>query len=100
MGYKKLDKQTSFADLILKDSMDKNRCLEQLMAIKDSIDWPRLEAVLISHYTVGKSHEGADAYSPIVLFQCLLLQKWFRINSDPELESQIHPVKYALKASA
>ena len=90
MGYKKLDKQINFADLILKDSMDKNRCLEQLMAIKDSIDWPRLEAVLMSHYTVGKSHEGADAYSPIVLFQCLLLQKWFRINSDPELESQIN----------
>jgi hypothetical protein len=30
MGYKKPDKQISFADLILKDSMDKNRCLEQL----------------------------------------------------------------------
>jgi IS5 family transposase len=90
MGLKNLDKQTSFADLILKDSMDKNRCLEQLMNIHDSIDWARLESVLMSHYTVGKSDEGADAYSPLVLFKCLLLQKWFRINSDPELESQIN----------
>jgi IS5 family transposase len=70
--------------------MDKNRCLEQLMNIQDSIDWARLESVLMSHYTVGKSDEGADAYSPLVLFKCLLLQKWFHINSDPELESQIN----------
>jgi len=90
MGFKKLDQQTNFADLILKDSMDKNRCLEQLMNIQDSIDWARLESVLMSHYKVGKSNEGADAYSPLVLFKCLLLQKWFRINSDPELESQIN----------
>jgi len=25
-----------------------------------------------------------------MLFKCLLLQKWFRIDSDPELESQIN----------
>jgi len=90
MGFKNLDQQTSFAELILKDSMDKNRCLEQLMNIHDSIDWARLESVLMSHYTVGKSDEGANAYSPLVLFKCLLLQKWFHINSDPELESQIN----------
>jgi IS5 family transposase len=90
MGFKNLDRQTSFADLILKDSMDKNRCLEQLMNIQDSIDWARLESVLMSHYKVGKSDEGADAYSPLVLFKGLLLQKWFHINSDPELESQIN----------
>ena len=90
MGFKNLDQQTSFAELILKDSMDKNRCLEQLMNIHDSIDWARLESVLMSHYKVGKSDQGADAYSPLVLFKCLLLQKWFHINSDPELESQIN----------
>ena len=90
MGFKKLDRQANFADFILKASMDKNRCLEQLMNIEASIDWPRLESVLMSHYTVGKSGEGADAYSPILLFKCLLLQKWFHINSDPELESQIN----------
>jgi len=26
----------------------------------------------------------------LLLFKCLLLQKWFRINSDPELENQIN----------
>jgi IS5 family transposase len=69
--------------------MDKNRCLEQLMNIEDAIDRARLESVVMSHYTVGKSEEGADAYSPLVLFKCLLLQ-WSHINSDPELESQMN----------
>ena len=44
----------------------------------------------MNHYTVGTSREGADAYSPLLLFKCLMLQKWFRINSGPELENQIN----------
>ncbi len=44
----------------------------------------------MSHYTVGTSGEGADAYPPLLLYKCLMLQKWFRIQSDPELESQIN----------
>jgi IS5 family transposase len=45
---------------------------------------------LLSHYTVGTSGEGADAYPPLLLFKCMLLQKWFHIDSDPELENQIN----------
>ncbi|MFH1294043.1 MAG: transposase, partial [Pseudomonadota bacterium] len=90
MGFKKLDQEISFADVILKSSMDKNRCLEHLININDSIDWPNIESILMYHYVVGTSSEGADAYSPLLLFKCLLLQKWFRIDSDPELESQIN----------
>ena len=37
-----------------------------------------------------KSKEGADAYPPLMLLKALLLQKWFRIKSDPELENQIN----------
>ena len=44
----------------------------------------------MDHYTVGTSSEGPDAYPPLLLFKCLLLQKWFHIDSDPELESQIN----------
>ena len=44
----------------------------------------------MNHYTVGTSSEGADAYTPLLLFKCLMLQKWFRINSDPELENKIN----------
>jgi IS5 family transposase len=38
----------------------------------------------------GKAAEGGKAYPPLLLFKCLLLQKWFQIKSDPELESQIN----------
>ena len=90
MAFKKLNRSLTFADLALKDSMDKNRCLTRLMDIAESIDWNRIESILMNHYKVGGSKEGADAYPPVLLFKCLLLQKWFHINSDPELESQIN----------
>ena len=52
MGYKKIDRTISFADLILKDSMDKNRCLTRLMDIASSIDWTsiriRIDGILHS----------------------------------------------------
>jgi hypothetical protein len=70
MGYKILNHRTNFADVILKDSVDKNRCLEQLMDINDSIDWTKIESVMMSHYKVGNSNEGADAYAPVVLSVC------------------------------
>jgi hypothetical protein len=93
MGFKNIDREISFADLILKDSTDKNRCLKRPSDISGSIDWDRINSVLMNHYRVETSCEGADAYPPILLFKCLLLQKCFNINSDPELENQIYPVK-------
>ncbi len=42
MGFKKMDREISFADLILKDSMVKNRCLKRLLDITSSIDWDRI----------------------------------------------------------
>jgi hypothetical protein len=44
----------------------------------------------MKHYHIGTSNEGADvypiefgdysigAYAPLMLFKCLMLQKWFR----------------------
>jgi len=54
------------------------------------INWFQIETILMKDYTVGTSSEGADAYSPMVLLKAFLLQKWFRIDSDPELENQIN----------
>ena len=90
MGYKKTDPAPTFADFILKDSMDKNRCLTRLIDIAASINWSSIESILMGHYQIGTSNQGADAYPPLLLFKCLLLQKWFHIDSDPELESQIN----------
>jgi len=58
--------------------------------LNQSIDWDQINIILLSHYTVGTSAEGADAYPPLLLYKCLLLQKWFHIDSDPELENQIN----------
>ena len=93
MGYKKMKKNLGFADFALSSSLRHNRSLKLMEKIADSIDWARIDAVLMNNYTVGTSGEGADAYPPLLLFKCLMLQKWFRINSDPELENQIYPVK-------
>ena len=90
MGYKKMDRSLGFADLALASSMKHNRSIKSMEKLDKAIDWSRVEEILMSHYTVGTSSEGADAYPPLLLFKCLMLQKWFRINSDPELENQIN----------
>jgi len=90
MGYKKMDNSLGFADLALATSLKHNRSLKLMQKLDAAIDWQRVEQILMAHYTVGTSGEGADAYPPLMLFKCMLLQKWFRINSDPELENQIN----------
>ena len=90
MGYKKLKKNLGFADFALANSLKHNRSLKLMDKLNSSLNWDKIQSVLMSHYTVGTSAEGADAYPPLLLFKCLMLQKWFRINSDPELENQIN----------
>ncbi|MFC1877172.1 transposase [Thermodesulfobacteriota bacterium] len=93
MGFKKMDSSLGFADFAPASSLEHNRSLNLMVKLDKSIDWSRIESILMGHYTVGTSGEGADAYPPLLLFKCMLLQKWFRIKSDPELENQIYPVK-------
>jgi IS5 family transposase len=90
MGFKKVDGSIGFADFALASSMKHNRSLKLMKTLDKSINWSRIEEILLSHYTVGTSAQGADAYPPMLLFKCMLLQKWFRIGSDPELENQIN----------
>jgi IS5 family transposase len=90
MGYKKKKKNLGFADFALASSMKHNRSLKNMEKLSQSIDWNRINTILLNHYTVGTSSECADAYPPLLLFRCLLLQKWFRIHSDTDLENQIN----------
>ncbi len=60
------------------------------MDLEKAILWGRIKSILLKDYPVGQKKEGNRAYPPIFLFKCLLLQKWFQIKSDPELESQIN----------
>ena len=90
MGYKRIGEEISFADLAVSKSLEHNRSVKLMDRINEVVNWRDVEALLIEYYQVGKATEGADAYSPILLLKCMLLQKWFRIPSDPELENQIN----------
>lgn len=43
------------------------------------------------NYHIGQSEYGNKAYPPLMLLKAkaILIQKWFGIESDPDLESQI-----------
>jgi transposase, IS5 family len=90
MGYKQIEPNMTFAEVSLLKSMEHNRSLKRLEKINQIINWSQVDEILMAHYTVGTSREGADAYCPLMLLKGLLLQKWYRIDSDPELENQIN----------
>jgi IS5 family transposase len=90
MGYKRLNRGMSFADLAVSKSLEHNRSVKMMSKIDSVVDWTDIEALLLEHYEIGTSKEGADAYPPLMLLKALLLQKWFRVPSDPELENQIN----------
>jgi IS5 family transposase len=90
MGYKRIGKELSFGDLAVARSMENNRSVKMMERINGAVNWENVEALLLEHYEVGTSQEGADAYPPLMLLKCMLLQKWFHISSDPELENQIN----------
>jgi IS5 family transposase len=89
MAFKKTTRNLDFADLAMATCLEQNRSIKLMEQLNNTINWARVESILLSHYTVGTSEEGARAYPPLMLFKCLMLQKWFRIPSDPELENQI-----------
>ena len=90
MGFKNMKTNFTFADISLFNSMEKNRAIKRMEQINSIVDWSRIESLLLRNYPVGKSFEGNDAYPPLLLMKCLLLQQWFKIDSDPELETQIN----------
>jgi IS5 family transposase len=90
MTFKKNNKDLTFADLEIAFQNRKNRTLQTLTELDKVISWDRIKSILLKDYPVGHRKAGNAAYSPLLLFKCLLLQKWFKIKSDPELESQIN----------
>lgn len=90
MAYRNPERYFSFADLAVEKHADKNRALGVLNQLNHTIDWDPVDKLLDKFYHTGKAEEGGKAYPALLLFKCLLLQKWFQIQSDPELESQIN----------
>ena len=73
MGYKRMGKNLSFADLPVTKSLENNRSVKMMEKINKVVKWKNIEALLIEHYEVGTSKEGADAYPPMMLLKgCLL----------------------------
>jgi len=90
MGFKKMKTNLTFTDLSLFASIEKNRAIKRMEQINAIVNWSRIDDLLMKNYPVGKSAEGNGAYPPLILMKCLLLQQWFKIDSDPELETQIN----------
>ena len=90
MAYKKIEHDISFADIAIQKFADKNRSMLFLRQVNNTIDWQPVQDLLFKYYETGKTKKGERAYPPLFLFKCFLLQKWFQIKSDPELESQIN----------
>jgi len=80
----------TFTDLSLFASIKKNRAIKRMEQINTIVNWSKIETLLMKNYPVGRSAEGNEAYHPLILMKCLLLQQWFKIDSDPELETQIN----------
>ncbi len=90
MGFKEYEKNMSFLDMELSKTLGTSRTQRVLREIHDHIRWEPLERLLLAEYPVGKSPVGNAAYPPLMLLKAVLLQKWFGIRSDPELENQIN----------
>ncbi len=69
MCYKKIDCDLGFADLALANSLKHNRSFKFMDKLKNTIDWTRVNEILMGHYTVGTSGEGAGAWPPLLLFK-------------------------------
>ena len=90
MGFKEYSKNLSFMDVELRRILGNSRTQKFLSEMNASIDWDPIEAILLETYPVGKADCGNRAYPPLMLLKALLVQKWFGIDSDPELENQIN----------
>lgn len=87
MNFRKMDNNLSFADVALFNSLEHNRAVKRMDEINGVINWAPIERLVLRDYPVGRGTEGNSAYHPLLLLKCLLLQQWFHIDSDPELET-------------
>jgi len=90
MGFKKYDRNMSFLDMELSRILGSSKTQRFLKEIDGHISWKPIGDILMESYPVGRSAVGNAAHPPLMLLKALLIQKWFGIRSDPELENQIN----------
>jgi len=92
MAFKEYDRKPSFLDMELQRAFGQgqSRTQQSLTEIDKIINWRSIEKIVTENYPVGQSEYGNKAYPPLLLLKASLIQKWFGIHSDPELEIQIN----------
>ena len=53
MGFKKTTRSLDFADLAMANCLEQNRSIKLMEQLNNTINWARVESILLSHYTVG-----------------------------------------------
>jgi len=53
------------------------------------LDWSPISAIILRHYSKGKSATGKPSYSGLLLFKMCLLQTWYGL-SDYEVEDRVN----------
>jgi IS5 family transposase len=97
MAFKEYDKRPTFLDMEIQRAVTHSRNQQVLSEIGAVINWDPIEKIVQEHYPVGQSDFGNKAYPPLMLLKAILIQKWFGIKSDPDLESQIND-RFSFKA--
>ena len=90
MAFKEYNKNPTFLDMEIQRAVSHPRNKQSLSEIDATINWEPIEKIVNENYPVGQSELGNKAYPPLMLLKAVLLQKWYGIKSDPELETQIN----------
>jgi hypothetical protein len=51
MGFKKTTRNLDFADLAMATCLEQNRSIKLMEQLNNTINWARVESILLSHYT-------------------------------------------------
>jgi len=97
MAFKEYDKEPTLVDMEVQRAVTHSRNQQVLSEIDAVINWDPIEKVVQENYPVGQSNFGNKAYPPLMLLKAILIQKWFGIKSDPDLESQVND-RFSFKA--
>ena len=97
MSFKEYDNKPTFLDMEIQRAVSHPRNKQSLSEIDATINWEPIEKIVEENYPVGQSELGNKAYPPLMLLKAVLLQKWYGIKSDPELETQIND-RFSFKA--
>ena len=89
-AFKEYDKNPTFLDREKQRAVSHPRNKQSLSEIDATVNWGPVEKIVNENYPVGQSELGNKAYPPLMLLKAVLLQKWYGIKSDPELETQIN----------